>query len=342
MKRPTDANASERAIGGRRRWLTSGAALATGLLVAPTLRAQAAWPARPVRIIVPFPPGGATDIMGRLVAEKLGARLGQPVVVENKAGAGGILGTDTVAKAAPDGYTFTVGLSTSLLINQFLYSKLPYDAQRDLALVSQLAIAPVTLVVSPSIPVGNAKELFAWIGQNKGKVSYGSWGAGSYAHLAGAYMSKKLDAGMSHVPYKGEAQMLQDLVGGQIAFAYASALGTRPFIEAGKLKIVGVTGEQRMQVLPNVPTLGEQGLGDDAYRVAGWVGMAAPAKTPAEIVDRVAREVNAAFQEEDVRKKVIDMGFVPVAATPAAFRAAYQKDLPVWRELVEVSGARLD
>lgn len=329
----------------RRQMLARGAAVSAGLgglTAAPWVQAQAAWPNKPIRIIVPFNPGGATDVSARLIADKLGPRLGQTIIVENKGGAAGILGTDTVAKAAPDGSTFTISLSTSLLINQFLFAKLPYDPHKDLVMVSQIAVAPVTLVVHPDVPARNAAELQAWIGKNKGKVSYGSWGIGSYAHLAGAYMSQALNADMSHVAYKGEAPMLQDLLGGQIQMAYASAAGTKPHIDAGKLKVIGVTGDQRMAVLPNVPTLVEQGLKDDAYRICGFVGMAAPAKTPMDIVQRMAKEVNAVVNTPEMREKFAAMGFNPVAGTPEAFMAAYRKDYPVWEQLVKASGAKLD
>lgn len=329
-------------VQARRQLLTvaSAAPLVAGL--PSPARADSAWPTRPVRIIVPYPPGGATDITGRLVGERLAPRLGQPVVIENKAGAGGILGTDMTAKAAPDGYTIAVSLSTSLLINQFLYASLSYDPRRDLVMVSQLATAPVTLLTRPGLPVANANDLLAYLRSHKGTVTYGSWGAGSYAHLAGAYMSRSVDAGMSHVPYKGEAAMLQDLVGGQIDIAFASALGARPYLDTGKLKVVGVTGERRMAVLPDVPTLAEQGLKDDPYRLVGWVAMAAPSRTPTAIVDRLAKETATIFAEADVRQRIVDMGFEPVASGPAEFKAVYERDVPVWRELVEVSGAKLD
>ncbi|MFC5869365.1 Bug family tripartite tricarboxylate transporter substrate binding protein [Aquincola agrisoli] len=326
----------------RRRLLLQAAALGAGACAAPWVRAQQAWPAKPIRFIVPFNPGGATDTMARMLADKLGPRLGQTIIVENKGGAAGVIGTDAVAKAAPDGHTFTVSLSTSLLINQFLFTKLPYNPQRDLAMVSQLAIAPVTLVVHPSVPASNAAELRKYIAANKGKVSYGSYGIGSYAHLAGAYMSQSLDADMAHISYKGEAPMVQDLLGGQIQMAFSSAQNTKPHIDAGKLKVIGVTGDQRMSVLPNVPTLAEQGMKDDAYRICGWVGLAAPAKTPADIVQRMAREVSTILHTAEMREKVANLGFSVVADTPDAFLAAYKKDAPVWEQLVKASGAKLD
>jgi tripartite-type tricarboxylate transporter receptor subunit TctC len=309
--------------------------------IGPAAHAQA-WPAKPVTLIVPFPAGGATDIVARLLAEKMAPRLGQPVVVDNKGGAAGILGTDTVAKAAPDGYTVTVSLSTSLLINQFLFKKLPYDPQRDLVMVSQIALAPIVLVVHPSVAAATGPELLKYVAAHKGKVSYGSWGNGSAAHLGGSYMSQSQGADMSHVPYKGEAPMMQDLVGGQIQMAFASALAAKPFIDSGKLKAIGVTGEQRLGVLPNVPTLIEQGLKDDVYRVTGWVAMAAPAATPKAVVQKLADEVRAACELPDVRARMAGFGFDPVARGPQEFAAAYKKDLPVWERLVKESGASLD
>jgi len=326
----------------RRQWLARTAVAGAALGLGPLARAQAGWPDKPVRFIVPFNAGGATDIVARVLGDKLSPRLGQPVLIDNRGGAGGILGTDAVAKAAPDGYTFALSLSTSLLINQFLYTRLPYDPRRDLALVSQIAVAPVTLAVHPSVPARNGAELLAYVKANKGKVSYGSWGIGSYAHLGGAYMSLSQDADMAHVAYRGEALMLQDLIGGQIQMAFASALGTKPHAESGKLRLIGVTGEQRMQILPDVPTLAEQGLKDDAYRIVGFVGMAAPAKTPPAIVQRMSREVAAVCQMPEVRDRLAGMGFSPAADTPEAFAAAYAKDAPAWEALVKQSGAKLD
>ena len=241
----------------RRSVLQGMAALgSTGLLgTALAQTGKAAWPTKPIRLVVPFNAGGATDIIARTVGEALSKRIGQPVVVDNKGGAAGILGTDAVAKAPADGHTLLLTLSTSMLINQFLYTKLPYNPQKDLALVTQIAAAPVTLVVHPSVPANNMKELLAYAKSHKGKLSYGSWGTGSYAHLAGAYMSKTMDADMVHVAYKGEAPMIQELIGGQLQLCFSSALNTKPFIDAGRVKAIGVTGTQRMDILPKVPTI---------------------------------------------------------------------------------------
>jgi tripartite-type tricarboxylate transporter receptor subunit TctC len=293
-------------------------------------------------LVGPFAAGGATDVLARVLAEKMAAGLGQPVIIDNKPGAAGIIGTDAVAKAAPDGYTIVLSLSNSLLTNQFLYEKLPYDTQRDLTLVYQIAMAPLVLVVHPSVPVKTGPELLKYVSANKGKVAYGSYGVGAYPHLAGAHMSLTQNADMNHVAYKGEAPMMQDLIGGQIQMAYASALVAKPHIEAGKVKAIGVTGDRRMSTLPNVPTLAEQGMKDEAYRVTGWLAIAAPGNTPKPIVQRIADEVRKATQQPDVQAKVAGMGFELKDSSPEAFAAAYKQERPVWERLIKQSGAKLE
>ena len=304
--------------------------------------AKTAYPAKPVRFIVPFNPGGATDIVARVLGESMSKRMGQPILVENKGGAAGMLGTDQVAKAPADGYTVAVSLSTSLLINQFLYTKMAYNPQKDLRMLTQIASAPVTLVVHPSVPANNMKELLAWVKANKGKVSYGSWGVGSYAHLGGAYMSKTTGADMTHVAYKGEAPMIQELIGGQLQLCFSSAQNTKPFIDSGRLKAIGVTGLQRMAVLPNLPTIHEQGVTDDAYSIVGWVGMAAPAGTPQDIIDRLYAEVQQASKDPKVQERIAGAGFIPLFTRPDEFAKAYARDMPVWKQLIEMAEAKLD
>lgn len=317
-----------------------GASLLDGSALAQA--ARPAWPSKPIRLVVPFNAGGATDIIARTVGEVLARRTGQPVVVDNKGGAAGILGTDAVAKAQPDGHTLLLSLSTSMLINQFLYTKLPYNPQKDLALVSQIAAAPVTLVVHPSVPASNMKELLAYVKAHKGKLSYGSWGVGSYAHLAGAYMSKTMGADMTHSAYKGEAPMIQDLIGGQLQLCFSSALNTKPFIESGRLKAIGVTGRQRMDILPKLPTIHEQGVTDDAYAIYGWVAMGAPAGTPREIVDQLYAHLHEIGKDPKVLERIAGAGFMPMMNSPAAFRENYQRDMPIWKSLVEAADAKLD
>lgn len=328
----------------RRSVLQGMAALgSTGLLgTALAQTGKAAWPTKPIRLVVPFNAGGATDIIARTVGEALSKRIGQPVVVDNKGGAAGILGTDAVAKAPADGHTLLLTLSTSMLINQFLYTKLPYNPQKDLALITQVAAAPVTLVVHPSVPANNMKELLAYVKTQKGKLSYGSWGTGSYAHLAGAYMSKTTDSDMVHVAYKGEAPMIQELIGGQLQLCFSSALNTKPFIDSGRVKAIGVTGKQRMDILPKVPTIFEQGVQDDAYSIFGWVAMGAPAGIPKEIVDQLSAHLREVAKDPKVVERIAAAGFLPMMNSPQEFQQNYQRDMPIWKALVEAAGARLD
>jgi tripartite-type tricarboxylate transporter receptor subunit TctC len=236
-----------------------------------------------------------------------------------------------------------LSLSTSLLINQFLYTKLPYNPQRDLAMVTHVVNAPIALLAHPSVPAANAAELARYLAANKGKLSYGSWGVGSAGHLSLAEMSQRFGADMTHVAYKGEAPMLQDLVGGQIQLAFASMLQAKTFADAGKLKIIGVTGEKRSGALPAVPTLVEQGWKDDVFRITGWVGVAAPAGTPRPIVDRIAQELRAVCEMPEVRARILAlMGNEPTAYGPEQFAALYARDLPVWQRVVKETGATLD
>ena len=326
----------------KRQLLRATALVASSLLLAGTASAQDFPPKKPVTLVVGFAAGGAADAAARLIAKKLGENIGQTVVVDNKGGAAGILGTDAVAKAPADGHTLLLTLSTSMLINQFLYTKLPYNPQKDLALITQIAAAPVTLVVHPSVPANNMKELLAYVKAQKGKLSYGSWGTGSYAHLAGAYMSKTMDADMVHVAYKGEAPMIQELIGGQLQLCFSSALNTKPFIDSGRVKAIGVTGKQRMDILPKVPTIYEQGVQDDAYSIFGWVAMGAPAGIPKEIVDQLSAHLREVAKDPKVVERIAAAGFLPMMNSPQEFQQNYQRDMPIWKALVEAAGARLD
>ncbi len=252
----------------RRAWLALAAGgLFGGLSLSLALPAVAqTYPAKPIRIVVPYVAGGGTDTIARAMGEKLSKRLGQPVVVDNKAGASGIIGTDAVAKAAPDGYTLLMTLTQSVLTNQFLYQKLPYDPRKDLTMISVLADAQLVLVAHPSVPARTARELGEYARSRPGKLSYASWGVGSLSHLSGAYYSKLVHGQAMHVPYKGEAPMMQDLLGGQVQFGFASILSAKPYIQSGKLKALAVTGTQRSSALPDMPTFAESGMQDSASR----------------------------------------------------------------------------
>ncbi|HMO46465.1 MAG TPA: tripartite tricarboxylate transporter substrate binding protein [Rubrivivax sp.] len=316
--------------------------LAAALGLAGSVALAQTWPAKTITIIVPFPAGGNADTMARVLAEKIAPKLGQNVIVDNKAGAAGILGTDAVAKAKPDGYTLVLSITTSLLINQYLYKKLPYNPEKDLAMVSQIGLAPLMLVVGAGVPAKNIDELKKYLAANKGKVSYGTYGIGSAPHLVLARLDKILDADMAHVPYKGDAPLLQDLVGGQVQVAMLGPASVKPFLDSGKVRAITINGEKRATAYPNVPTLAEQGLDEDIFKTLGWIGIAAPAGTPKAVQQRIADEVRAALQLPDVKAKLDLFGMDPAGLGPDEFTAAYKKDAPVWEKAVKASGATLD
>ncbi|ARU04772.1 ABC transporter substrate-binding protein [Comamonas serinivorans] len=304
--------------------------------------AAANYPNRPVRVIVGMPPGGATDIMARVIGEKLGAQLGQSFVVDNRPGAGGIIGTDAVAKAAPDGYTISLILSGAVIANQFVYSKLPYNPDKDFTYVSQVMEGVVVLTADAKAPYKDAKEFAAYAKANPGKVSYGSYSTGSYGHVVMAYMNKQQGADMTHVAYKGEAPMIQGMLGGEAQLAFGSVMNMGPHVASGKFKYLGVSGPKRMAALPNVPTLAEQGLTDAPYRMSGWAGFIAPAATPKPIIDKLAAAIHTAMADPAIQKRIRDMGFEPTLdSSPAKNMERYKHDVPIWKNLIELADAKI-
>lgn len=325
----------------RRRRVLVAATAAAAALHLPAVGAQN-YPTQAIRIIVPFAAGGGTDVMARVVGEQLGKRLGQPVIVDNKVGASGMLAVDYVAKSAPDGYTLVLGITGPLLTNQFLYSKMSYNIEQDLVFVAQAADAPLVLVVENSVPVKTAPELLKYMAANKGKLSYGSFGIGSYPHLAGYYMSKSTDADMVHVAYKGEALMLQDIVGGRVQMAFATVLAAKALAEGGKMKMLAVTGKKRLEALPKVPTLAEQGMNDEVYKIVGFMGFAMNRKTPQPIVDRLSKELQAVLAMPSVASRFSAMGFTVHTGSQKDFEKQYKTDFPIWNKLVVDSGAKVE
>lgn len=301
-----------------------------------------AWPSRTITMIVPYPPGGGTDAVARPIAEKISKTLGQSVIVDNKAGASGLIGMGALAKAAPDGHTILVGLSTQFVINPFLFRKLPYDPNEDVALVSQIAEAPIVLLAHPSLPADDVQSVLAYIRANSSKLSYGSYGIGSASHLSGAHLSQITEGDMTHVAYKGEAPMITDLVGGQVPMGFGSVTQARSMIEAGKLKALGVTGEKRIAALPDLATFSEQGVNDDVFRTVGWIAMAAPGGTPKAVIQRLADEVKAACALPDVRERISGLGFEAVGRGPEEFAEIAKADAQIWGRLVKQTGASLD
>jgi tripartite-type tricarboxylate transporter receptor subunit TctC len=330
----------------RRQILAGSGALAAASLplgVAAQADAAANFPNKPIRIVVPFQAGGATDALARVLGQSMAADLGQPVVVENKPGAAGIIGTNDVAKAAPDGYTISLGLSTNLLLNKFLYTKMPFDPVRDLAMLYRLMDAGAILVVNAAMPVKTLADLRKHIEANRGKLSYGSYGQGSYPHLAGERINQITKGGMAHAAYKGETPMIQALLSREIDIGWGSAQAIRQFVEGGKLRALAYTGSTPPVGMPGVPTFAEGGMPDDAFTLPGWFGTAVPAKTPEAIKQKLAGAIAKALAKPEVKERVAAMGFVPLLdSTPEKFTAEYMRDLPKWEALVKTVGVKLD
>ncbi|RZS85390.1 tripartite-type tricarboxylate transporter receptor subunit TctC [Pigmentiphaga kullae] len=301
----------------------------------PAVLAQT-YPAQPVKIVVPFPPGGATDLLARRIAEQLAPRLGQPVVVENKAGAGGMIGSQQVARAAPDGYTLVVGVTGSHSIASHLTAKPSYDPVQDFEPVALLVTAPLVLVVSPALPVSTLGEFIAYAQRRPGSVTYGSSGAGTSMHLTAELISQAAGIRMTHVPYKGSAQAMADLLGGQIDALFVDPPVIAPHLGSGKLKPLAVSSRQRNPVLPQVPTMAESGLKD--FEVLSWQGLFAPAGTPEPVVQRLHREVAAVLAMPEVAGFFARQGFVVAGGSAADFRGFVANESRRWGGVVKQAG----
>lgn len=324
----------------RRRFLGSAAA-GLALSYGPLARAQSDWPRAPVKLIVPFPAGGSTDILTRLIAKGVSSQIGQPVVVDNRAGASGMLGTAAIANSPGDGYHFGMTTVSSVVNAPYMHEKVPYDVDRDLTFVSLIATVPMIFAVHPSVPVNTAPELMEHLKRNRGKFSYGTVAIGHYGHIASDHIDKTRDAGLVHVPYKGEAPMLQDLLGGQLPMSFVTIATARPHVESGKLRVLAITGTKRHEAMPNVPTFAEQGLSDEVFKMnPGWIGVVAPSKTPAAIVQRMSTEIVAASRVPEVRERISALGMNLVASTPEQHHAAYVAEKAVWPKLLKEAGVK--
>ena len=308
------------------------------LLTAGLVSAQT-YPARQVRIIVPFPPGGTSDILARTIGARLGEPLGQPVVVESRPGAGGNIAADYVAKAAPDGYTLLMGTS-SLAISQSLYKKLSYDLIKDFAPVAQAVNYTNLLVVHPSAGVSNVAELLALARAKPGALSYGTAGNGTPPHMTGELFKAYTKVNILHIPYKGGAPAITDLVAGQIPMMFDNVPPLLPHVRSGRIRALAVTSLARIQVLPDVPTLHELGLKD--FDAVGWNGLLAPAGTPREIVNRLNAEVVRALRIPEVRDQLTSQGADIVGNSPDQFAAWIRAEVKKWAEVVRLSGAKVD
>jgi tripartite-type tricarboxylate transporter receptor subunit TctC len=315
----------------------AAAAMFAAVSAAPALADT--WPAKPIKLVVPFSPGGATDIIGRLIAQKLGERLGQAVVIENKPGAGTTIGNDVVAKASPDGYTLLFA-PTPFVITQALYPKLPYDTVKDFEPVALLAVSPFILVVNDALPVKNLAELIALAKAKPGVLTFCSAGSGSVPHMAGELF--KLNAGVDivHVPYKGGGPAMIDLIGGQVNMMFATPIEVMQHVKSGKLRVLATTASQRLASLPNVPTVSESGV--PQFEVYAFFGVLAPAATPRGIVDRVAKELALVMKDPEVLQRFADQSAEPRVLGPAAFTSFLQSERVKWADVVKRSGAKMD
>ena len=314
-----------------------------GIALAMAAAGNAAWaqdnyPSQPVRIVVPFSPGGATDIMTRLVADHLGAELGQPVIVENKPGGGTLIASDYVARAKPDGYTLLMAAS-SLGIAPSIYAKVNYDPVKDFAPVSQVASVVHVLEVHPSVSAKTVSELIAYLKANPGKLSYGSVGTGSSTHLEAELFKHMAGVEMEHIPYKGSSPALTDLVAGRLQVMFDAWASSGPFVKEGKLRALAVTTAQPSASVPELPTVAASGL--PGYSAMPWLGLVAPAGTPAPAIDKLYQAVSRVLRRDDVKRKFADLGLDIIGSDPKAFAAFVQQDIATWGKVARDSSIRL-
>ena len=297
-----------------------------------------AYPSKPIRYIVPFPPGGSSDLIARAIAPKMSERLGQPIVVENRPGAGGMLGVDVVAKAEPDGYIIGLAAAGALSSNIHLYPKMPFHPEKDLAPITNLAMIPFFLVAHPA-QASSIKQLIEQAKANPGALSYGHGGQGSTMHLAGELLNMLAKVNVQSVPYKGSAPVSSDVLGGQIPFGVVDVPSAISNVRAGKLRALAVTSRQRIAAAPDVPTFEEAGV--PGYEAVGWFGSVAPAGTPREIIQRLNLETRNALALPDVRERVIAAGTEPATTTPEEFAAYIREETKKWGEVVRAGGIKL-
>ncbi len=297
------------------------------------------YPSKPIRFVAPYPPGSVTDLLARIIGQKLTESWKQPVIVENRGGGGSVIGTDIVAKAPPDGYTILM-VAPDLAINQCLRSKLPYDAEKNFAPVTLLVSSPTVLCVHPSLPVSNLRELIAYAKARPGQLSYTSGGNGTVGHLGMELLKHMAGIDMVHVPYKGTAAVVTAVLTGEVQVAFAQMSTARPQFLSGKLRLLGVASGARAQAMPDLPTVAEAGL--PGFRADVWFGVVAPAGTPGAIVSRLNSEIGKIMRMPDVRAQLLPQGIEPMTDTPEAFAALIHTEIAKWGELVKRTGARVD
>jgi tripartite-type tricarboxylate transporter receptor subunit TctC len=316
-------------------------AAAASALAAPALAQTGDWPSRPIRVVVPWPPGGSTDVLARLLAERLQQTIGQTFVVENRPGAGGNIGTDAIAKAAPDGYTLGPVTVGGWSINQYLYGRLPYDPEKDIVPISMHWELPnVFAVPAQHVPAKTLREFIDWAKAKRGGVSYGSPGVGTTPHLSGAMFVSRLGLDAVHVPFRGAAQTIPAMLSGDVNFALDNLASYVPVIQEGRMRALAVTSAERWPTLPDVPTMAEAGVPD--FVVTSWCAMAFPAGVPRPILERVNAAMKAAADDPAFQQRFLQGGARALWSTPEDAAARAARERPMWREVVRISGARLD
>ncbi len=302
--------------------------------------AQAAWPTRPVTLVVPFPPGGGTDTGARLVAQRLSQRWGQTVLIENKGGAAGQIGADFVSKAKPDGYTLLMGNIGTQSINPSLYAKLPYDPNKAFAPISLVAELPLAMMVNPTVAAKSPKEFVALAKSQPGKLNYSSSGSGGAPHLAAEMFKDSTGTFILHIPYRGGGPAIADLLGGTVQLSFMTVLEAMGHIKAGKLRALAVTSSQRVSALPDVPTLSE--TVSPGFNSISWIGLLAPAGTPAAVVDKIAADVREVLDNPEVKGRVVDLGGIPRSTTPAEFAQLIESDRKRYAKIIKERGITVD
>jgi tripartite-type tricarboxylate transporter receptor subunit TctC len=324
----------------RRNWLVRAAAATLLAVLATSAHSQDAWPNKPIRLIVPFTPGGVTDTSGRVIADFLGKRLGQQVIVDNKPGASGNIGTAMAGGAAPDGYTLVLAFDGTMVINPHVFPKVPFDTLKDFAPVGKIGDAVLILVAHPGLAARNLQEVIALSKSQAGGLSYGTSGTGGTPHIAGELLRLRTGAVLEHVPYKGGGQALTDVLGGSIPLVYTAVAGAQGHVKSGKLKAIAVSSAQRSPALPDVPTFVESGVSD--FVVNSWVGLLAPARTPAAIVKRLNAELNAVLADPAAREKLATLGIEPAPGTPEQFGDEMRRDLSRYGPVVKAAGIKVE
>lgn len=306
----------------------------------PPAHAAEPWPAKAIHLIVPFPPGSSPDLIARLLTDKLSQALGQPVVVENKPGAGGNIGTGLVAKATPDGYTIGLSIPGPLAVNTVLYKKMEYDPFTELAPVTLAAISPNVLIVDPKLGVNTVQEFIDYVKARPGKLNFGSVGNGSASHLTMELLKMHTGMDIVHIPYPGSPQVNSAILNGQIVAGFVVPGIAMPLVQAGRLKAIAVTSSTKSLVLPELPTVAEAGF--PGFESSAWIGIVAPAKTPGPIIDRLSRELNAIIRSQEVRELLLRIYFQPVGTAPQGLANLMRSETERWAKVIKASGAKAD